>query len=118
MSGIETGFLVFKPVGLSRYFENANVTLDMSRRYCLHCELQICNSFLVQTADLPTHSVAVYVRGVVAFATHMQEGSQRRHIHGGARRVTTSIITSASWSLFRNPYVIIMIVGRNKWYLK
>ena len=41
-------------------------------------------------------------------------GRRRRHKHGGARRVTTSVLTSASWSLVRNPYVIIMVVGRNK----
>lgn len=113
--GIETGFLVFKPVGLSRYFENANAALDMSRHYCFTVRCNSATIFLSkqQTCRL-THSAAVRnARGVVTFVAHMQDGSQRRHKHGGARRVTTSSLTSASWSLVRNPYVI-MVVGKNK----
>jgi len=115
--GIETGFLVFKPVSLSRYFENVKAALDMSRHYCFTVS---CNSAIIflskqQTADSLTHSAAAHnACGVVAFVTHMQDGSQRLHKHDGARRVTTSILTSASWSLVRNSYVIIMVVGKNK----
>jgi hypothetical protein len=95
----------------------ANAALDMSKHYCLTVnsnsaiiflsKQQICR--LTPLLNLPPvywHSSLTCKKG--------HSVRRLRHKHGGARRVTTSTLTSASWSLDRNPYAIIMVVGRNR----